>query len=337
MAGLTIAIDSIIDSPSNNIDSNNIDYDIFTQDGFIIKKDIISEINYPSFFYSSTGIRSIFSVDNDYFALGGFSTPTCKYASLFRLKDSKNVLKSKCLPDPKKVDFDGLGGAYVKKNESILITIGTPVHYSEEISKLAQSEDSIFGKIISINKNSLRNYQTGNIDYDIYTMGHRNPQGLIKFENSIFSLEHGPQGGDELNKIVEGRNYGWPITSLGTRYNDGKSYPKTFSIETYQEPFYAFLPAVAPSALNVCPDNLSNYYKPYKCLMGLSLRERSILIFILDKNKSKVIIFEKINLGGRLRHFGTDKTGELFVDNENYFYISMDRDGLYKIKFDNFR
>ena len=192
-------------------------------------------------------------------------------------------------------------------------------------------------KIISINKNSLRNYQTGDIDYDIYTMGHRNPQGLVKFENSIFSLEHGPQGGDELNKIVEGSNYGWPITSLGTRYNDGKSYPNTFSNESYQEPFYAFLPAVAPSALNVCPNNLSNYYKPYKCLMGLSLRERSILIFILDKDKSKVIIFEKINLGGRLRHFGTDKKGELFVDNENYFYISMDRDGLYKIKFDNFR
>ena len=94
---------------------------------------------------------------------------------------------------------------------------------------------------------------------------------------------------------------------------------------------------VAPSALNVCPDNLSNYYKPYKCLMGLSLRERSILIFILDKNKSKVIIFEKINLGGRLRHFGIDRAGKLFVDSNNYFYISMDKDGLYKIKFDNFR
>ena len=42
--------------------------------------------------------------------------------------------------------------------------------------------------------------------------------------------------------------------------------------------------------------NLSNYYKPYNCLMGLSLKERSILIFILDNNNSRVIIFEKINL-----------------------------------------
>ena len=71
--------------------------------------------------------------------------------------------------------------------------------------------------------------------------------------------------------------------------------------------------------------------------MGLSLRERSILIFILDNNNSRVIIFEKINLGGRLRHFGLDKTGKLFVDSKGHFYISMDKDGLYKIKFNNFR
>ena len=71
--------------------------------------------------------------------------------------------------------------------------------------------------------------------------------------------------------------------------------------------------------------------------MGLSLKERSILIFVLDKNNSRVIIFEKISLGGRLRHFGLDKAGKLFIDNKNHFYISMDKDGLYKIKFNSFR
>ena len=71
--------------------------------------------------------------------------------------------------------------------------------------------------------------------------------------------------------------------------------------------------------------------------IGFSKKISETLIEDLFQILLKNIIFEKINLGGRLRHFGTDKKGELFVDNENYFYISMDRDGLYKIKFDNFR
>ena len=71
--------------------------------------------------------------------------------------------------------------------------------------------------------------------------------------------------------------------------------------------------------------------------MGLSLKERSILIFILDNSNSRVIIFEKINLGGRLRHFGLDENGKLFLDNNGHFYVSMDKDGLYKVKFNNFR
>ena len=247
------------------------------------------------------------------------------------------MIKSKCLPDIKNVDFDGLGGAFVKKNNSILLTVGTPVHSSEEISLLAQSKSSIFGKIISIKNDALLNYDGKEIDYDIFSSGHRNPQGLVIDGENIFSLEHGPQGGDELNKIIEKKNYGWPITSFGTRYSNKKSYPIDYSDPSYQEPLFAFLPAIAPSALNVCPKNLSNYYKPYNCLMGLSLKGRSILIFVLDKNNSKIISFEKINLNGRLRHFGLDKTGKLFVDSKNHFFISMDKDGLYKIKFTDFR
>ena len=70
--------------------------------------------------------------------------------------------------------------------------------------------------------------------------------------------------------------------------------------------------------------------------MGLSLKDMSILILILNKNNN-IIILEKINLGNRLRHFGLDYEGKLFIDSKNHFYISMDRDGMYKVKFVNFR
>ena len=89
-------------------------------------------------------------------------------------------------------------------------------------------------------------------------------------------MEHGPQGGDEFNKIIYGKNYGWPIVSLGTQYGDGGSYSQDHTSFNFEEPMYSFIPAVAPSSLNKCPKNITNYYKNNNCLMGLSLKAMSI-------------------------------------------------------------
>ena len=59
-------------------ENEEVEYEIFTQDGFIIKKNNISEINFPSLFYSSTGVRSVFVVDDEYFALSGFVANACR-------------------------------------------------------------------------------------------------------------------------------------------------------------------------------------------------------------------------------------------------------------------
>ena len=81
---------------------------------------------------------------------------------------------------------------------------------SHEIAVLAQDSNSMYGKILQINKSDLDNIiLTGenNLNVKIFTMGHRNPQGLTKIDDSIFSVEHGPKGGDELNKIIKEKNY----------------------------------------------------------------------------------------------------------------------------------
>ena len=57
----------------------------------------------------------------------------------------------------------------------------------------------------------------------IFSKGHRNPQGLIVLEEVILETEHGPKGGDEINKIIYKGNYGWPISSYGEKYNSNKS------------------------------------------------------------------------------------------------------------------
>ena len=103
------------------------------------------------------------------------------------------------------------------------------------------------------------------------------------------------------------------------------------------EPIFSFLPAIAPSDLTTCPLNLKNYYKEYLCLIGLTLREMSIMIYLIDEKKNKLISFEKIPTDKRLRHFGLNKDGKLHLDKEKNIYISSDKDGVYKVKFNNFR
>ena len=76
---------------------------------------------------------------------------------------------------------------------------------------VAQDVNSKMDKILELNLNTRK--------VKIVSLGHRNPEGLIMTTNgTLLSTEHGPASGDELNVIVEGANYGWPIVTLGTDY-----------------------------------------------------------------------------------------------------------------------
>ena len=78
---------------------------------------------------------------------------------------------------------------------------------------LPQNDDAEYGKTVLIDLN------TG--ESSIHTKGHRNPQGLyVSPTGTIWSTEHGPRGGDELNMIMQGANYGWPLVTYGTEYGD---------------------------------------------------------------------------------------------------------------------
>ena len=178
-------------------------------------------------------------------------------------------------------------------------------------------------------------------------MGHRNPQGLTKIDDSIFSVEHGPLGGDELNKIIKNKNYGWPAVSYGTKYlydEKGKSYDIDHQSKGYEEPLFALTPSVGISALNRCPLKLRNFYKK-PCLIALSLMGnnlrpgKSIIIFLLNKQMNKVFSVEQIFLGEeyRFRHFVTDSNNSLYEDENGSIYVSADQKGIYKIDFLNFR
>jgi aldose sugar dehydrogenase len=86
---------------------------------------------------------------------------------------------------------------------------------------------------------------------EIYSMGHRNPLGLYfhPVTGDLWSTEEGPQGGDELNKIEMGKNYGWPRTSLGRNY-DGTKVGEGFSAPGIEDPVVFWVPAIAISGLS---------------------------------------------------------------------------------------
>ena len=86
---------------------------------------------------------------------------------------------------------------------------------------------------------------------EIYSLGHRNPLGLYIHPQTgdLWSTEEGPQGGDELNKIEAGRNYGWPRVSLGRNY-DGSRVGEGFSAPGLEEPVVFWVPAIAISGLS---------------------------------------------------------------------------------------
>jgi hypothetical protein len=319
-------------------DKKSIDYKIYTQNGFLIKKNTKQKVNLPITFYKEEekngGIKSVFISKGIDFALISEKKLNCLYASIINLKTLKRILETDCIPDQDNVNFAGLGGAYIKKNNILLISIGTPTHYSDEINNLSL-KDNVFGKILELDLNEIVDNSFEYNNYQYFSTGHRNPQGLTINNGKIYSVEHGPQGGDELNEISKGNNYGWPIVSFGTRYGNGKSYEKNH-IKKYAEPIFTFLPSIAPSALNICPKNLKDYYEGYDCLIGLSLKEMSLIVYILFENR--LISYEKILINKRLRHFGLEEEkATIFLDEDENFFITSDNDGVYKIKFDNFR
>lgn len=104
----------------------------------------------------------------------------------------------------------------------------------------------------------LRLNQDGSVPKDnpfypsaVYSYGHRNPQGLAihPITGQVWITEHGPKGGDELNALVSGGNYGWPLVSFGDEYRGGKVGTGKTELPGGEAPRWYWTPSIAPSGL----------------------------------------------------------------------------------------
>jgi aldose sugar dehydrogenase len=85
---------------------------------------------------------------------------------------------------------------------------------------------------------------------EIWSYGHRNPQGLVydKQTGTLWNHEHGPKGGDELNKVEKGKNYGWPLITYGINY-DGNPISDKTAMEGLEQPVTYWVPSIAPCGM----------------------------------------------------------------------------------------
>lgn len=184
------------------------------------------------------------------------------------------------------------GGAIALTDTSILLSLGYSDNFGnhdyEEIEKTLLE----FGRIVEIDKNSLRQ--------STFTKGHRTVQGLaFKNDSILLGIEHGPQGGDEINYISKNKNYGWPFKSYGTDYGswfrklDSLALPSDLLIE---EPLYAFVPSIAPSSII----SIVSFHEKLKGDLLLSSLSGRSLFFVKLRN-NRIISIERIWLNKRIR------------------------------------
>ena len=153
----------------------------------------------------------------------------------------------------------------------------------------------------------------------VYSYGHRNPQGMAfhPVTKQLWSNEHGPRGGDEINLIKKGKNYGWPVISYGINY-DGKPFTDKTSHEGMEQPVIYWIPSIAPSGLAFVK---GNRYKNWEgSILSGSLRFNYLNRTVIKGNRAveEEILLKEI---GRLRDVRMGPDGYIYIATESPGYI----------------
>ncbi|MGV2989473.1 PQQ-dependent sugar dehydrogenase [Vibrio sp. E150_011] len=164
--------------------------------------------------------------------------------------------------------------------------------------------------------------EDGNYLPEIYSYGHRNPQGIAYHPRTqqLWAIEHGPRGGDELNLIIKGQNYGWPVTSHGKEYwgplNVGEAQEK----EGIAAPKKVYIPSIAPGSLYIYPHQYFPRLEGKLLIGALKLTH----INLLEINQAGQVLEERRyyeEFNERIRDITSDTKGVVwFTTDSGYIY-----------------
>lgn len=179
---------------------------------------------------------------------------------------------------------------------------------------ISQDADAMYGKTLSVD------VETGK--GRILSFGHRNAQGIAALpDRTVLIAEHGPRGGDELNLIQDGLNYGWPLESYGTTYR-GTRIPNSLSYgrhTQFQPPIFAWVPSIAVSGMTI----VNGFDESWDGdILVSSLSDQALHRIRMEGHEA--IYSERIEIGSRIRyvHQHTDGRIVLWTDNSELIFLT---------------
>lgn len=155
----------------------------------------------------------------------------------------------------------------------------------------------------------------------VFSYGHRNPQGMAlnPLTGDIWAHEHGPRGGDEVNLIQKGKNYGWPVISYGINYS-GTRFTDITEKEGMEQPVSYWKPSIAPCGMDFLSDSAYGDWDG-NLIVG-SLKFSYLVRCVIEDDK--IVLQERIAEGiGRVRSVKQGPDG--------YLYVGVEGKGLYKL------
>jgi aldose sugar dehydrogenase len=144
----------------------------------------------------------------------------------------------------------------------------------------------------------------------VWSYGHRNMQAAaLDSQNRLWTVEHGPRGGDELNLPQAGKNYGWPIITYGLDYSGEPIGEGITSMAGMEQPVYFWDPVIAPSGMIVYSGDLFSAWRGDIFIGGLAAQ----VLVHLDIENDKVVSEERFELGGRVRDVTQGPDGAIYA------------------------
>jgi glucose/arabinose dehydrogenase len=190
--------------------------------------------------------------------------------------------------------------------------------YDHDIRVQAQTLDSHIGKIIRIRPDGSAPADNPFVGVEgalpeIWTLGHRNPQGAAfdPATGDLYAVEHGPFGGDELNRIEPGRNYGWPVISYGADYEGPPVGTGKQTAEGMEDPVHQWTPVIAASGMIFYDGAAFPEWRGDIFVAGLA----STALVRVELDGGRVVHEERLLMeaGFRIRHVWEAADGTLFV------------------------
>jgi glucose/arabinose dehydrogenase len=152
---------------------------------------------------------------------------------------------------------------------------------------------------------------------EIWSYGHRNPQGLYVHPETgeLWSNEHGPRGGDELNLVKRGANYGWPEISFGFEYEGGPIGKGIVKEEGMEQPVWVYVPSIGPSDLVIYDGEAFAQWKGSFLIGSLAMAHLNRLVL----REGAVVLEERLTGGflGRIRSIAVDGDGLIYLGSDS--------------------